>query len=226
VAEILGRRIVSGEIRPGSALLNSTDMAAEMEMSRPALREAIKLLSGKGLVESKPRLGTVVRPRAAWNCLDVDVLNWQIGAEPTAAFIRDLYELRRFIEPEAAACAALRATPATLADIENAVDIMDKAAPASTASIDADIAFHRSILVASGNAFLVAFAPAIEASLRIAFGLQRQACPTPEHFVPDHRAIMDAIRRGDAETARSSVRRLLLLAETEAATSIREGRKS
>ena len=221
IAETLGRRIVSGELRPGSALPSATDLASALSISRPSMREAIKLLSGKGLLESTPRRGTVVRPRAAWNALDPDVLKWQLGETPNAAFVRDLYEMRRFIEPEAAACAAQRATPGLLSDIESALEVMSSTETVSARSIDADVAFHQSILIASGNAFLVAFAPVIETSLRMAFSFQRQACPVSEHFVPDHRIIVDAIRRGDADAARVAVRALVAHAERDAMALLR-----
>ena len=153
-AEHIGRRIVSGELRPGTTLPNSTELARQLSIARPALREALKLLAGKGLVESTPRRGTVVRSPDVWNSLDEDVLSWQLGDSPNAAFVRDLFELRRIIEPEAAACAAHRATRTMLSDIENALHVMESAETKSSASIKADVAFHLSILVASGNGFL------------------------------------------------------------------------
>jgi DNA-binding FadR family transcriptional regulator len=227
-AENIGRRIVSGELRPGTALPNSTDLAREMRVARPAMREAIKLLAGKGLVESAPRRGTVVRPQFAWNRLDQDVLTWQMGSAPNAAFVRGLYELRRIVEPEAAAYAATRATPAALSDIENALILMENCKASSALSVQADVAFHLAILIASGNDFLAAFAPAIRTSLTMAFTLQRGACPDPDHFVPGHRLIVDAIRRGDPDAARLAVRALLGQAESEAMDSLREdaGRSS
>lgn len=220
-AENIGRRIVSGELRPGTTLPNSTELARQLSIARPAMREAIKLLAGKGLLESAPRRGTVVRPRQAWNALDEDVLGWQLGDAPNAAFVRDLFELRRIIEPEAAAYAAHRATPSTLSEIENALHVMESDDTTSPASIKADVAFHQSILVASGNGFLMSFAPAIQTSLTMAFKLQRKACPGPDHFVPQHRTIVDAIQRGDSDAARSAVRGLLIEAEADAMTSLR-----
>jgi DNA-binding FadR family transcriptional regulator len=216
MAEELGRRIVSGELRPGTTLPNSTSLAREMSMSRPALREALKLLAGKGLIESAPRRGTVVRPRSAWNRLDQDVLSWQMGDAPNAAFIRDLFELRRMIEPEAAAFAAQRATSERLGEIENALSLMASSDARSPLSIAADVAFHRAILVASGNEFVAFFAPAIEASLTMTFSFQRRVNPDREHFLPDHRSIFDAIRRGDPEAARQAVHGHLRQAETDA----------
>jgi DNA-binding FadR family transcriptional regulator len=220
-AERLGRRIVSGELRPGMALPNSTLLAREMSVSRPSMREAIKLLAGKGLLESAPRRGTVVRPRAAWNRLDRDVLHWQMADVPNAAFVRDLFDLRRMVEPEAAVWAAERASADKLSDIEAALLLMESTDSGSPASIAADVAFHRAILFASGNELVALFAPAIEASLRMAFGFQRRRHPRREDFVPDHRAIFDAIRRGDAATARAAVRALLAQAEADAMEGLR-----
>jgi DNA-binding FadR family transcriptional regulator len=220
-AEHIGRRIVSGELRPGTTLPNSTELARQLSIARPALREALKLLAGKGLVESTPRRGTVVRSPDVWNSLDEDVLSWQLGDSPNAAFVRDLFELRRIIEPEAAACAAHRATRTMLSDIENALHVMESAETKSSASIKADVAFHLSILVASGNGFLMSFAPAIRTSLTMVFSFQRTVCPDRDHFVPGHRAIVDAIRRGDPDGARSAVRALLIKSESDALTGLR-----
>ncbi len=188
------------------------------------MREALKLLAGKGLVESAPRRGTVVRPRLAWNRLDLDVLSWQM-ATPNAALIRGLFELRRIIEPEAAAYAALRASPEALADIEKCLALMARFKTESLDSVRADVSFHTAILVASGNEFLAAFGPAISTSLTLAFTLQRGACPTPDHFVPSHRKIFNAIRRGDPDTARSAVSKLLVRAEDDAIACLKRGEK-
>lgn len=221
-AEKIGRKIVSGELSPGTTLPNATDLARQLQIARPAMREAIKLLAGKGLVESAPRRGTVVTPRFSWNRLDHDVLSWQMDGTPNAAFVRGLYELRQIVEPEAAAYAALRATPGALADIENSLLLMSNAKPASQLSVQADVAFHLSILVASGNDFLAAFGPAIRTSLTLAFTFQREACPSTDHFIPGHQLIVEAIRRGDAESARLAVRLHLDHAEADAMASLKD----
>jgi DNA-binding FadR family transcriptional regulator len=220
-AESLGRRILGGELKPGVVLPNATQMARQMSVSRPALREALKLLAGKGLVESSPRRGTVVRPRLAWNRLDEDVLLWQMGEEPNAAFMRDLYELRRMIEPEAAAFAAKRATAVRLADVERALMLMEGAEPNSPVSVEADVDFHVSILIASGNDFLASFGPAIRASLTMAIRFQRVSCHAADHFVPDHRAIAVAIKRRDPDAARVASLKLLGQAEIDSKEALR-----
>ena len=145
-----------------------------------------------------------------------------MATAPDAAFMRGLFELRRIIEPEAAALAALRATPEALVDIEKCLAIMAKFKTESLHSVRADVSFHTAILVASGNEFLAAFGPAIRTALTLAFTLQRGVCPTPDHFVPNHRKILNAICRGDAEAARAAVRKLLLQAEAQATASLKQ----
>jgi DNA-binding FadR family transcriptional regulator len=221
VAEILGRRIVSGTLTPGTTLPNLDLLAEQFAISRLSMREAIKVLAGKGLVSSAPRRGTVVRPREEWSRLDADVLGWQIGEIPNAAFIRNLFELRRMVEPEAAALAATRASGSALAAIERAFAAMAASESHAPESIRADIVFHQAILRASGNEFVAALAPVIETSLRLTFTVQRGAWPDPHSFIPSHGAIIEAIKRGDGGAARAAVVALLIQAEIDAMRGLR-----
>ena len=124
-ASMIGQRIVSGEWTAGGALPTEADLSRELNVSRASLREAIKLLAGKGLIRSTPRRGTIVQPPATWNRLDPDVLFWQASDGPTTQFVRDLFELRRMIEPEAAALAASRAGPTSAPPIAEAFAAME-----------------------------------------------------------------------------------------------------
>ncbi len=151
------------------------------------------------------------------------MLVWQIGDVPNAAFVRSLFEARAIIEPEAAALVAVRATEEVLAAIERAYSIMESTHPQSPESIEADVAFHQAILTGTGNDFVAAFAPAIGTWLNVAFGVQRSARPDPEQFVPQHRAILEAIKRGDPDGARVVFRGLLSRAERDAMNGVRVG---
>lgn len=222
-AEALGRRIVGGTLKPGAVLPNADLLAREYKVSRPALREAIKLLAGKGLLEMAPRRGTVVRPRSLWNRLDDDVINWEMGEAPNEGFVRNLFELRRMIEPEAAALAALRATPEGIAAIERALTAMGVASFTSFDSVRADLDFHRAVLTHSGNEFLATFAPAIEASLTMTFRMQRRTEDDTHRFVHDHALVFEAIRHRRPEEARAAVLALLAPSEMEALAGLAAG---
>jgi DNA-binding FadR family transcriptional regulator len=215
-AESIGRRIVSGSWKPGSILPSFEKLADEFSVSRLSVREAMRALAAKGLVDSRPRRGTIIRPRSEWSRLDPDIIVWQIGEAPNAAFIRSLFEARMIIEPEAAALVAGRATEEVIADIEGAFRIMQSTDPSALESIEADVAFHQAILRGTGNEFLAAFAPVIGIWLKETFVVQRIARPDPAKFVPQHGAILEAIKRGDPEGTRRAFRALLNRAESDA----------
>lgn len=223
-AEALGRRIVGGLLKPGAVLPNAELLAREYRVSRPALREAIKLLAGKGLLEMAPRRGTVVRSRVFWNRLDDDVISWESGEAPSASFVHDLFELRRMIEPEAAALAARRATPEGVLAIEAALGKMRRADFESRDSIRADLAFHRAILMHSGNEFLATFGPAIEAHLSVTFDMQRHAAYGAKDFIREHEAVYLAIRDRDPDRARAASLALLRPAESDALAGLTDTR--
>jgi DNA-binding FadR family transcriptional regulator len=162
-----------------------------------------------------------VRPREEWSRLDAEVLGWQIGSVPNAAFVRNLFEFRRMVEPEAAALTAARASASEVAGIERALAAMAAAESRAPESIKADVAFHQTILRATGNEFIAALAPTIGQALMAAITIQRDAWPDTENFIPSHRAILDAIQRGDPEAARRTVYALLARAEGDALDGLR-----
>lgn len=219
--EIIGKRIVSGQLKPGSLLPSNEDLAEEFSVSRLAIRESMKYLESKGLVEARQRRGTIVQPRSEWNRIDPDILAWQVNERPNAAFIRNLFETRRIIEPEAASLTAARAPQASLEAIEASFRQMSEAPAMSPDSIKGDIDFHRAILLGTGNDFLAAFEPVIVTGLRVAFALQRELVQNSDHFIPSHGAILEAIKRGDPEGAREAFHELLATSEDDAMNSLR-----
>lgn len=191
--DLLGRRIARGEPAEDGVL----DLAAlreELGVSLTALREALKVLAAKGLVDARQRRGTYVLPRARWDLLDADVLRWCLAAGDTAgpgagALDAALAELRQVVEPGAARLAAARRAPAGLAALGAAL-----AGPA----VD-DAAFHRALLAAAGNEVLARLEGALGT------GLADRACAG----VPaDHRALLDAVRSGDPDAAEAAARAL------------------
>ena len=102
VAGTIGRRIVSGTYDPGDTLPTEPQIQAEFGVSRTAVREAIRMLSAKGLTVSRPKIGTRVRPRVDWAMLDPEVLRWHVDQNPGDDFIHALFEMREIIVPEQA----------------------------------------------------------------------------------------------------------------------------
>ena len=165
----IGRRIVSGEIQPGEQL----PTPARVRASRGVVREAVKVLAAKGLVVSRPKTGTRVRPPESWNLLDPDVLAWRQEGLPPGAFLAKLTEVRLLIEPGAAELAARRAGPAQLAALQAALrdmrDALDLSPPDYEAYNEADIRFHRAIVQACDNEVLEQMGAIVNTTLLVAF---------------------------------------------------------
>ena len=211
IVHTLGRRILRGEILPGDALQAGSAMAA----SRTALREAIKVLAAKGLVEAKPKIGTRVTPRESWNLLDPDVMAWQHDGLPRPLFLRKLTEVRAVIEPQAAAFAAERADDAVLAALERAFKDMAVAARSLPvtgdvdAVVEADVRFHLTILRACGNDLLEQMARVVYSALVVSFQTTSRLPGSAERALPKHRAILKAIVARQPDRARAAMSRLV-----------------
>ena len=200
---------MSGDIRPGDQLPN----AATVRASRGVVREAIKVLAAKGLVVSRPRTGTRVRPPESWNLLDPDVLAWQQEGLPRGAFVEKLTEVRLLIEPGAAALAALRAGSGQVAALQGALrdmrDALDRTPPDHEAYNDADIRFHRAVVQACDNDVLEQMGIMVSRSLLIAFDAAVRVPGLARSSLPRHQAIVDAIRRRQPNLARAAMERLV-----------------
>ena len=209
----LGRQILTGKLRPGQVVPVPADV------SRTALREALKVLTAKGLVEARPRVGTRVRPRSDWQLFDTDVIAWQRGGALGAAFLNELTEIREILEPATAALAARRATADDIAEISRAYDDMVAATSSRgaralnvAAFVDADSRFHAGIVRASGNELLTQLGQTVFSALVLSFRATTKRPGAARASLPRHRAILNAIKRRHPADARRAM--LSLMAHT------------
>ena len=203
VVDILGSRIAAGIYQEAETLPIEQELASSLEVGRNSLREAVKVLSGKGLLSTAPRSGTKVRPREDWNMLDPDVLNWHADPEiASESFMLDLIELRRIIEPKAAELAAERGTKEDVAEILAAYEIMADAGTDRQQRLAADIEFHTAVLKASHNDVLTHFKHAIATYLKAHFirGQKLEEVIDLED-IERHQKIAWAIASGNGKTA-------------------------
>jgi DNA-binding FadR family transcriptional regulator len=215
VVRAVGHDIVAGRLSPGQTLPNEADWGEQLAVSRTVLREATKILIAKGLVESRPRTGTRVRGAEHWNVLDPDVLAWQLDAAPQRRFVRELFELRRLVEPAVVTIAAERATGGDLTLLEGAFRDMEAAGDDAGAFLDADARFHRGILEAVDNRLMRSLGTITETALMLSLRLSLPAPRGLSPSVPQHGAVLDAIRRHDPDAARDAMRRLIEDAERD-----------
>ncbi len=117
IVEALGVAIVSGAYSIKNPFPIEAELCIQYGASRSVLREAVKMITAKGLLSARPRQGTWVQPEEAWNLLDPDVLRWLLERKPTYALLREFAQVRLAVEPKAAALAARVATPETKAAI-------------------------------------------------------------------------------------------------------------
>jgi DNA-binding FadR family transcriptional regulator len=212
VVHNLGSRIVGGAIAEG-ATLDFAALGAELDVSLTALREALKVLASKGLIDARQKRGTYVRPRADWNMLDPDVIHWRVDAGDGARLLRDLADVRSIVEPAAAQRAALNRTDADLAALESALEAMGQPHADSAAAAEADAVFHRALLTATGNEILGRMDMLLEPGLRERDRMVH-AHSEADDPVPSHRAVLDAVR--DRDPARAAMAMLDLLAKATA----------
>jgi GntR family galactonate operon transcriptional repressor len=206
VVEELGIRIVRGDLKPSEAFPNEADLGREFGASRSVIREAVKSLAAKGLIESRTRTGIRVLAPMHWNLLDVEVLAWRYSTMPPAQFYHELFEIRLMIEPEAAFLAAQRAHQKQIDAISEAYEGMAAASATGASGIDQDLAFHRGILAAAQNPLLLQMGNLIAVGLYISHKISSESYTV---FLPLHKKVLDAIAKRSAEAARRAMQKLL-----------------
>jgi DNA-binding FadR family transcriptional regulator len=220
IAYDLGVAIVTGRYQPGDILTGEIEFSEQLNVSRSAYREAVRMLAAKGLVESRPKAGTRVNDRSRWNLLDPDVLAWSFEGEPSEDFIRDLFELRAILEPAAAELAARRRDGSDLARMGHALEEMARHGLATAPGQAADQLFHHSLLQATRNAPLLSLSSSIEAAVGWTTIFKQRKRKLPRDPLPDHRILFTAIADADATAARAAMTELLRLALEDTALSL------
>lgn len=205
----LGRDIVTGAFSDESSFKVEADLCKTYGVSRSVLREAVKMLSAKGMLASRPKQGTWVQPEAEWNLLDPDVLRWLLSRkELSLDLLVEFTEIRMAIEPIAARLAIRRATQEDFARMHSALDAMQEAADGIGDPLQSDIDLHISVLIASQNRFLVRHQALVETALSFSIRLTNEVKQVPIASIEDHAAIVYAIeekREADAIDATMSL---------------------
>ena len=203
VAREVARKILSGELAQNEIIPSEMTLCEQFSISRTALREAIKLLSSKGLLESKPKDGTRVKTRDNWNFLDSQLLDWVTDLNDNEAIYYEFLALRNAIEPEASALAAENATTEQRILLSATFQEMDEIAANRdmVGWTEADMQFHRLIFLSTGNSFYLPFANVLCTMFKSFIGHSSQEGGT---CIEEHRAIYTAIMAGNADKARQA----------------------
>ena len=212
IARDIGVRIVSGEYKPGELLDGEIVASGQFQVSRGAYREAVRILAAKGLVEVRPKVGTRISQPEHWHLLDPDVMAWIFEVDPDDTLLASLFELRRIVEPRAAALAAERRTEEHLRAMEHALQGMSEHTLSVEAGRQADHDFHSALLRASGNAFMVSLITSIGAAVSWSTVFKLRFNPQSRDPVPDHRRVYEAVAACDPDRAQRAMEELVDLA--------------
>ncbi len=217
VVQQIGLSIMRNDFKPGDILWSEHELSAQFNVSRPILREALRMLSAKGLIETRPKTGTRVRPRSDWNLLDPDVMSWQYTVGPNKGFLAEICELRLMVEPMVARLAALRATTDEIRLIGELCQALQAATDIGTseAYIPADLQFHDAIYAAAHNELLQNILNTIRTPLLASRVVTSQLPDANLAAMPLHWAVAQAIHAQEAQEAESAMRQLVLLTTSD-----------
>lgn len=211
VVHQIGLSIVRNDFKPGDTLSSEPELSLQFNVSRPVMREALKILSTKGLIESRPKTGTRVRPRAEWNILDPGVIGWLFEVGPDRKFLDALCEVRLMFEPMSAKLAATRATDEEIKTIEECYRRMEEGVYSADTYIPADLEFHSAICAAAHNEMLQKITDALATSLHLSRVITSRLPGANLGAMPLHWSVAEAIGKGDEQAAEEAMRKLVLL---------------
>lgn len=221
VVNELGLQITRGKFTPGQ-VIDPNELLESFGVSRTVIREALKVLATKGLVDARPKKGTFITDRSRWQLLDGDVMRWRSEGDPDMLLLAELGEVRQAIEPVAARMAAMRRDETQLDLMRSALHQMDEWDGVSQDLIvSADLAFHSSLLKAAGNELLeqleVILKPALQAR-----DFLTHSHSTDRSFFQRHKAVFDAIDAGDSDRAQSAMQAMMTAAVDDAEFALRQ----
>ncbi|MCP9223648.1 FadR family transcriptional regulator [Erythrobacter sp. LQ02-29] len=209
IVDDLGLAIVTEHYSSTRSFPTEAELSQRYGASRPVLREAVKMLTAKGLLLPRKRAGTVVQPESSWNLLDPDVLRWMLERKFSIDLLIDFTEIRMSIEPRAASLAAHTATGPQRRAIMDAIDRMLAADGGEGDALEADIAFHIAVLEASNNRFMRQFTGLTETTLRFSIRRTNEYKGVPRASAKDHKRVADALIKGDALQASERMSELI-----------------
>ncbi|MBF7013472.1 FadR/GntR family transcriptional regulator [Novosphingobium resinovorum] len=203
----IGRAIVTGRFE-NQVFPTEAELAKQHGVSRSVTREAVKMLTAKGLLSARPRQGTTVQPTSSWNLFDTDVLRWMLERRLSLDLLRQFNELRVAVEPEAAALAARVAGEDDITRIDDGLRRMQAAERGLDDPLEADIAFHVAVLRASKNPFYIQLRDVVGTALRTSIRFTNRIKGRTAD-VAEHAKVRDAIASRDASAARVAMRTII-----------------
>lgn len=197
----IGRRVVHAALGGNADAFTEKSLEIEFQVSRTAIREAIKILAAKGLVETRQKVGVRACRASEWNLFDPDVLRWVLADGRDPDRVAQLIEVRRLIEPQAARLAAERRSEAAAMEIEAAARRMQDMANDLAGFNDADMAFHVALFAATQNDYLICLGRSVSGALLGAFEISASSSERAVTSAAKHFRVAEAVRARNADAA-------------------------
>lgn len=205
----LGEDIVSGVYPIGMGMPSEAELCEQFKISRSATREAVKMLSAKGLISSRPKQGIKVNPESHWNLFDTDILSWILKSKPSLNLLKEFNQVRFAIEPIAGKLAAENATPIQIKNLERALNNISHTDTTLEDQLDAHIEFLNMILLASGNRFFIQLTQFVNAALRVSIRYVNNVKGISNTDVTFHKKVFEAIKNGEPDVAQKLITDIL-----------------
>lgn len=217
VTRAIALRILRGALTGSGDSTTEGELCREFGVSRTVVREAVKVLSAKGLLEVRAKTGIRVRPRSDWNLLDPSLLTWQAEVGVDDTFVRNLCHVRLILEPPTAAAAAIEATDEERQQILDALHQMEEGTDDFAKFSEGDSIFHQSISRATHNDLLIQVNRIVFDALRVPRSLHRDRHGHEKAVaaLDLHRDVAEAIARRDSLEAHQAMIRLIKRAEKD-----------
>lgn len=209
VTHELGLAIVQGHFLHNEPFMTEAQLEKQYQISRSVIREAVKMLTAKGLITSRPRQGIRVQPAAEWNVFDSDVLQWMSQGQVSPALQQEFVEFRRAIEPEAATLAARRQNTGSIQAMVQALEQLQSSEGNRESLLAADIEFHTAVLHASGNRFFTQLTHFMQVALRSGMAAMERRAEPLSYPCAEYRRVCEAIQAGHPEAAGLAMSELL-----------------
>ncbi|MDR6510940.1 DNA-binding FadR family transcriptional regulator [Novosphingobium capsulatum] len=209
IAHDLGVAIVTGRHQPGDILSTEIESSEQLSVSRSAYREAIRILTAKGLVESRQRTGTIVLPITRWAMLDPDVMAWMFEGGASESVLDGLFEMRLIIEPAMARLAAMRRTLDHIADMRKSLQTMERHTLATDEGQAANRRFYSIIVQATGNPPLVNLGNSLGTFVLWYTEFQGNSGSKPRDTIAEHWELFDAVAAGMVDQAGIAMEKLI-----------------
>jgi GntR family galactonate operon transcriptional repressor len=215
ITRALALRILRGTLSPDSVRNTEAELCRDLGVSRTVLREAVKVLAAKGLVEVRPKTGMRIKPRTEWTLIDRDVMTWQAEIGFTEDYVRNLFQVRMMLEPPTALAAAANATEEDLDGIREGFGRMEKELEDFSAYVEDDCDFHDRISRATHNDYLIQINRIILDAVHGVQSLFRTQRGEAKYALDLHKDVCEAILHRDQEGARLAMSNLVHQAQKD-----------